>query len=91
MSTGLVICSACNHELHQDGNKSVMNGWQHCDLKTPMCVGAGAIYPDSLNQIKGKWCGRDDDSGKFSESPIDMDKLRNHNPFAGYTNDLFKK
>jgi len=56
MSYGLVICSSCHHEVHQGSGRE----WFHCDTKTPMCPGASAIYPESRDQIKGKYCGADD-------------------------------
>lgn len=64
MSTGMVICSACKRELHQDGDKAIQNGWIHCPDKTAMCIGAHAEYPKSPSDIKGPWCGRDDEPRK---------------------------
>lgn len=59
MSTGLVICSVCNREVHQDGNKLFMNGWRHCEDGSVMCADGQAIYPKNLSDIKGVWCGKD--------------------------------
>lgn len=68
MSTGLVICSLCNHEVHQDGPN---HSWRHCDDKTPICEGAKAIYPNTSDEIVGKWCGRDNfDLFEFFEKDI---------------------
>ncbi len=60
MSVGLVICSVCKREVHQDGPENVSRGWQHCEGKSRMCLDASAIYPTSYADIVGKWCGRDD-------------------------------
>ncbi len=54
MSTGLVICSVCHHEVHED-----QRGWYHCDGGM-ICNGGRAIYPENVSEIQGKWCGRDD-------------------------------
>lgn len=59
MSYGIYVCSECSHEVHQDGSRDVMNGWQHCEGHSPMCAGGSAIYPSSTAAIKGRWCGRD--------------------------------
>jgi len=59
MSTGLVICSKCYREVHQDGEN---HSWRHCEDKTSRCEGASSIYPLSRSFIKGKYCGRDDDN-----------------------------
>jgi hypothetical protein len=61
MSYGMVICSKCQHELHQSGPREVANGWEHCDLDTPRCEGAESIYPSrERSEVKGKWCASDD-------------------------------
>ena len=68
MSTGIVICSVCSREVHQDGprewhGKSDPNGtatWRHCEDKTPVCSGAAIAYPESTAQIVGRWCGCDE-------------------------------
>jgi len=54
MSAGIVVCSICYHEVHQNSG-----GWFHCDSKTPICDGARPEYPTSTAYIEGKWCGRD--------------------------------
>lgn len=56
MSTGLVVCSTCSREIHQDGPGST---WLHCEDKSPRCVGASARHPQSIDEIVGKWCGAD--------------------------------
>lgn len=56
MSYGIVICSVCKSEVHQDGEN---HGWRHCEDKTPRCEGGSSGYPQSLSEIVGKWCGRD--------------------------------
>lgn len=43
MSYGLVICSLCKREVHQDDEN---RSWQHCDDQTPLCVGAQGVYPE---------------------------------------------
>ncbi len=62
MSTGLVICSHCKHEVHQD----LDHKWTHCDTGTPICHGASAKYPDNKEEIQGTFCGRDDSYGLFT-------------------------
>jgi hypothetical protein len=59
MSTGIVICSTCHREVHQDGDRDLRNGWLHCENGLPICIGASAVYPDSVGDIAGRWCGRD--------------------------------
>lgn len=67
MSSGIVICSKCKREVHQDGPR-VPSGsftvatWRHCEDKTPRCAGATSDYPRSVADIVGKWCGADGDS-----------------------------
>jgi len=70
MSSGLVICSVCKREVHQDGPASThttitgapytLHGWQHCEDKTPRCDGASSIWPMDRFEIVGKFCGRDE-------------------------------
>lgn len=57
MSTGLVICSTCKREVHQDGENQT---WRHCEDKSSRCAGAKSIYPSSKAEIVGKFCGGDD-------------------------------
>ena len=59
MSYGIVVCSICKREMHQDGDNHT---WRHCEDKTPRCVGAYLIYPRpyDLKNIVGKWCGCDE-------------------------------
>ena len=57
MSFGIVYCSKCKMEVHQDGPNQT---WRHCEDKSPQCDGAVAAYPNNTNEIIGKWCGRDD-------------------------------
>ena len=63
MSTGIVICSTCKREVHQDGPfdpKTNAYSWTHCEDKTPRCEGATSDWPVSKDEIKGKWCGADE-------------------------------
>jgi hypothetical protein len=54
MSYGVLMCSKCKREIHQDGpNRS----WQHCPDKTPICQDADKVYVDG-NGI-GVFCNRD--------------------------------
>ena len=57
MSYGLVVCSKCSREVHQDWPHQ---GWRHCEDKTPRCDGASSIYPRSRADIVGRFCGRDE-------------------------------
>jgi hypothetical protein len=59
MSSGLVICSKCRRELHQDGIPSQEHGWRHCEDKTPRCAGAHTDYA-TPDQVKGVACLADD-------------------------------
>lgn len=59
MSCGIVVCSQCNHEIHQDGDRSIRNGWRHCEDRSSICIGASAVFPISESSIRGEWCGRD--------------------------------
>lgn len=59
MSSGLVICSVCKKEVHQDGPK---HSWRHCSRFhgwTPMCDGAIPIYPRARDVINGLFCQAD--------------------------------
>lgn len=61
MSYGMVICSKCCREVHQDGPREVANGWTHCEDRTPRCDGAQSVYPSrERTEVKGKWCAADD-------------------------------
>jgi hypothetical protein len=62
MSSGIVVCSKCNREVHQDGDMLLTGsrGWRHCEDKTARCPGASSVYPNSVRDIKGPYCGRDD-------------------------------
>ena len=62
MSTGIVICSECKREVHQDGENQT---WRHCGDKTPRCEGAKSVYPKSRDEIEGKYCGVDECYGQF--------------------------
>lgn len=55
MSYGIVICSQCDREVHQE-----VTGWKHCEDGSPRCKGAVSAYPMSTDEILGKWCGKDD-------------------------------
>ena len=56
MSWGLVICSKCKREVHQDGPGKT---WRHCEDKTPRCEGASSDYPTSQAEIVGRACYMD--------------------------------
>ena len=55
MSTGIIICSICHRELHQQSDRS----WYHCEDATPECKPGQHEYAGKLSRIKGKWCGAD--------------------------------
>ncbi len=64
MSTGLVICSVCHKEVHQDGlrDSSGKTEWRHCSRFhgwTPICANAHAIYPRHRAEIVGMFCQAD--------------------------------
>lgn len=65
MSTGLVICSVCGKEVHQDGMRDAATGkteWRHCSRFhgwTPLCDGATVMYPHARIQIVGLFCQAD--------------------------------
>jgi hypothetical protein len=60
MSTGVVVCSVCRREVHQDGPHAAsgVSTWRHCEDKTPRCDGASSAYPKAGEPV-GKWCGID--------------------------------
>lgn len=55
MSTGIMVCSACLHEVHQH----TTGIWYHCDVATPICIGGTPTWPRDESDIRGKYCGRD--------------------------------
>jgi hypothetical protein len=67
MSSGLVICSVCRREVHQDGptpaptppDRYPSTGWTHCEDGTPRCDGATSTYPTSRAEIVGRFCACD--------------------------------
>lgn len=59
MSTGMVICSRCQREVHQDGDHRVRKGWRHCEDGTPICDLASAAYPMSVEDVRGSYCCAD--------------------------------
>lgn len=73
MSSGIVICSICRREAHQDGPRKHTDGcrcasndtgycragWTHCEDKTPTCDGAEIVYPPTIDRIRGRYCGMD--------------------------------
>jgi len=65
MSTGLVICSVCRREVHQDGPRDEQRGcgtWRHCSRFhgwTPICEGGHATYPNTREEIVGLFCQAD--------------------------------
>ena len=64
MSCGIVVCSKCRREVHQNGAKTIneygheRTGWTHCEDGSPRCEGASSDYA-STDKIVGKWCGMD--------------------------------
>ena len=70
MSAGICVCSVCYGEVHLVPEIEIQGGfrgdWHHCEDGTPQCKGGRAIYPESLSDIVGKWCGRDADPGPIS-------------------------
>lgn len=66
MGCGLIVCSSCNREMHQDGSREIEDGWRHCEDKTPRCGGAHGKYPASRQEIVGRFCGMDDLDGKVA-------------------------
>ena len=66
MGTGLIVCSACNREMHQDGDRETENGWRHCEDKSPRCPRAQGRYPLSKDEIVGSFCGMDDLGGQVA-------------------------
>lgn len=73
MSSGIVVCSACKREVHQNGaivhgsrcecprsSGWCTTGWTHCEDKTPRCAGATSDFPESTAEIVGRWCGIDE-------------------------------
>lgn len=67
MSSGIVVCSVCNREVHQDG----LRAWRHCEDRTALCSDGSGIYPASTEAIVGRWCGRDGGvfDGRESKQP----------------------
>ena len=51
MSYGIVICSKCKREVHQDGSE---HSWRHCEDKTAICQNAedcwraGEVCPSGM-------------------------------------------
>lgn len=74
MSTGLLVCTVCSREVHQDGPREHSLGrcrcplntgfcratWLHCEDKSPLCVGATTAYPKTRAVIVGAYCGADE-------------------------------
>lgn len=68
MSYGLAICSACLHEVHQNGPrdpKTDRRTWLHCETGTTICDGAVARYSDPANgvDVAGAPCRGDEMRG----------------------------
>lgn len=71
MSTGIVFCSACRREVHQHGRGGT---WLHCEDRSPICPSTptdtvAPQYPNRLDDIVGRWCGRDDDWNRPRMTP----------------------
>jgi hypothetical protein len=75
VSYGIVICSMCQREVHQDGDENVERGWRHCEDGTPRCIGSTSDYPESESQIKGRWCGRDRGPGGIIGGRSEVERL----------------
>ena len=62
MSTGIVKCSKCSKEVHQEGEDFGYgkHSWIHCESNRPMCEDASAEYVHKISDIVGKWCGKDE-------------------------------
>ena len=73
MSWGLVVCSYCKREVHQDGPRNhsklcqcpgntgfCLATWTHCEDGKPICDDSSAIYPKDSMDIRGKVCRRDE-------------------------------
>lgn len=67
MSMGIVVCSRCDREVHQDGPKITVEAhgykqqvstWQHCEDRTAMCKNATPDYARE-RKIIGVMCGMD--------------------------------
>uniref|UniRef100_A0A6M3LE14 Uncharacterized protein n=1 Tax=viral metagenome TaxID=1070528 RepID=A0A6M3LE14_9ZZZZ len=71
MSTGIIICSKCKREMHQEGQKDVWGKfiWTHCEDKTPRCSEGEAVWPENECEIAGKFCGKD--RGERGIDPLD--------------------
>lgn len=59
MSTGMVICSRCQREVHQWGDHRIRRAWVHCDDRSPICDTATAAYPMSVEDVRGDYCCAD--------------------------------
>lgn len=62
MSAGLVVCSKCRREVHQDGPRDQAAGsrsWRHCEDKTARCDGATSEHA-TPEQVQGVACFADD-------------------------------
>jgi hypothetical protein len=53
-SYGIMVCADCRREVHQ-----LPAGWIHCEDSTSICEGSKPVYPQSKEEIKGAYCGRD--------------------------------
>ena len=75
MSYGIVVCSKCRREVHQNGGMECGMGWTHCTGSSaapgsPICKGAKAVYPSSTEEIVGAYCGAD------GMGDVDVNKAR---------------
>ena len=62
MSTGLVICSACGREVHQNGPSDIRKGWRHCRFsgeQSSLCTHGEVVYPRFAEDVKGWACQMD--------------------------------
>ncbi len=85
MSTGLVICTKCRREVHQDGppmadDPTGRRTWRHCDRGTALCLGASTRFPTGAGEIVGKWCGLDDLEGRYEGSRRARERLAKKAP-----------
>lgn len=58
MSCGIMVCSVCRREIHQDGPKNGRHTWRHCNTKSAICYDA---CPDwaAVGEPRDEFCGAD--------------------------------
>jgi hypothetical protein len=56
MSWGIVACSKCRREMHQNGPVvDDVATWLHCEDQSPACEG-GRFCPEYEDEVRGKFC-----------------------------------